>query len=202
VNNPKEDSHPLRTRLGVNGLITPSFGALAMIGWGASFYNGDVNPDFDSLLAQAEVKWYFVPPPGANPLSAPSNLSNVAVGFVRDFEDAFIGSYLERNRGYARFSYLFAGQFLLVSEAGVGSVTYPQLPAPAFSLGGDAAAGWTDLRVDGKLFGEYRFLDWLGANLEFTYGGYFSDTQLTTDGATDVLGFQRFSIFGGVRAFL
>ena len=203
--NPKPDSHPLRTRIGVNGLITPSFGALAMIGWGASFYDGDTNPDFDSLLAQAEVKWYFTPPPGADPMKASSTQSNLAVGFVRDYEDAFIGTYLERDRGYARFSYLFGGRFLLVAEAGVGAVVYPELdPATTqFNLGADAAAGWTDLRVDGKVFGEYRFLDWLGANLEFGYDGYFSDTQLEfATGGFDQLGFQRFTVFAGARVFL
>jgi len=206
--NPKPDSHPLRTRIGVNGLITPSFGALAMIGWGASFYGGDTNPDFDSLLAQAEVKWYFTPPPGADPMRASAVQSNLAVGFIRDYEDAFIGTYLERDRGYARFSYLFGGQFLLVAEAGAGAVVYPSLDSATtqFDLGADADAGWTDFRADGKIFGEYRFLDWLGANLELGYGGYFSGTQLqyNTGGSTGLnqLGFQRFTVFAGVRAFL
>jgi hypothetical protein len=203
--NPKPDSHPLRTRLGVNGLITPSFGALAMMGWGASFYSGQANPDFDSLLAQAEVKWYFTPPPGADPLRASAVQSNLAVGFIRDYEDAFIGTYLERDRGYARFSYLFGGEFLLVAEVGGGAVVYPSLDpgTTQFDVGADAANGWTDIRLDGKAFGEYRFLDWLGANLEVTYGGYFSDTQLQfPGGGLDQLGFQRFTIFAGVRAFL
>src|SRR5690606_9637984 len=34
----KTTPHPMRARLGVNGLVTPSFGVLALAGWGASFY--------------------------------------------------------------------------------------------------------------------------------------------------------------------
>ncbi|MCA9620423.1 MAG: hypothetical protein KC731_15480 [Myxococcales bacterium] len=197
----KANSHPLRTRIGVNGLITPSFGALAMIGWGASFYDGDDRPDFDSLLAQAEVKWYFTPPPGADPLRASAVQSNIAAGFIRDYEDAFIGTYLERDRGYLRFSYLFGGQFLLVAEAGAGAVVYPSLPT--YNLGTDADAGWTDVRADGKLFGEWRIKDWLGVNLDFNYNGYFSQTSLSTDPTfSDRLGFQQFTVFGGARVFL
>ena len=34
------DSDPVRARLGLNGLITPSFALLGMVGWGSSFYSG------------------------------------------------------------------------------------------------------------------------------------------------------------------
>ena len=111
----------------------------------------------------------------------------------------------EGNAGDIDFSgSLTGGQ--LVAEASAGAVVYPALdPATTgFDYGADAAAGWTDIRADAKLFGEYRFLDWLGTNLELTYQGYFSDTQLEFDGGNgqDQLGFNRFTVFGGVRAFL
>ncbi len=194
---PKEDSHPLRSRIGVNGLVTPSFGVLALIGWGASFYGGDEPEDFDSLLAQAEVRWYLQPSETTDPMRVNPMLSAIAVGFVRDFEDSFVGSYLERDAGYVRFNYLFGGQFLLVAEVRAGAVVFPNNP----DFG--QPSGWTDFRLDGTLFGEWRITDWLGVNADVQYTGYFSDTTLQFPGLPggDALAFQHVQAYGGVRVF-
>ncbi len=210
INN-KTDSHPLRARLGVNGLITDSFGVLAMVGWGASFYTtqisqstGDVlTQDFDSVIAQAEVKWYISPPENADPMKARNDLSSLAVGFTRDFEDSFIGTYIERNFGYAKFNYLFGGVFLLAADAQAGSVGFPQQVAPDFNN----PAGWTDVRVDASLLGEYRIKDWMGVNLDIGYTGYFSETVLSDEDSagtpfSNALKYQIFKVFGGFRVFL
>jgi hypothetical protein len=203
----KADSHPLRARIGLNGLVTPSFGVLALIGWGASFYADD--QDFDSVLAQAEVKWYLTPTAETDPAKVSSLQSAISVGFIRDFEDSFIGTYVERDQGYARFNYLFGGVFLLVAEVRAGAVVYPPQTDPSY--GDQAAAGWTDVRVDGTLFGEWRVLEWLGLNLDIGYTGYFSDTELEVaeddpstpevEEGTDALGFQDIRAFLGARVF-
>lgn len=197
----KTDSHPLRARIGVNGLVTPSFGVLGLVGWGTSFYQGDEDQNFDSLIAQAELKWYLSPAPAADPMAVTGSLSHVAVGFIRDFSDSYIGTYLERDMGYARFSYLFAGKFVLVAEVRGGAVVFPAQTRVDF--GPDAAPGWTDGQVDGKLFGEWRIKDWLGVNAEVNYTGYFSGTTLQPpdEPLGNALAFQRVSAFAGVRAF-
>ena len=199
--NNKTDSHPLRTRVGLNGLVTPSFGVLALVGWGSSFYTND-DQDFDSVIGQAELKWYLTPTPDSDPMKVSSVLSAVSVGFIRDYEDSYIGTYLEKDMGYARFNYLFGGQFLLVAQVMAGAVVFPPQTNPDYGQAG----GWTDFRMDGNLFGEWRVQDWLGINAQFDYTGYFSDTDLITDPATqtvgDKIGFQQFKIFGGIRAFL
>ena len=196
----KTDSHPLRARIGVNGLVTPTFAVLALIGWGASFYDGDTDVDFDSVLAQAELKW-FLGEAQENPMQQSGSLSYVAVGFTRDFADSFIGTYVERDTGYARFSYLFGGKFILLAEAKVAAVVFPE--QLRVDYGAQAAQGWTDVQVDGRLFGEYRFLDWLGVNAEVTYTGYFSDTTLESGNPNEdnPLAWQRVTAFGGIRAF-
>jgi hypothetical protein len=196
----KSDSHPLRARIGVNGLVTPTFGVLGLVGWGASFYDTDTDHNFDSVLAQAELKWYLSPPSAEDPMAITSSLSHVAVGFIRDYADSFIGTYLEQDMGYARFSYLFGGKFVLVAEARAGAVVFPAQNRT--DLGAQASAGWTDAQVNGKLFGEYRFMDWLGVNAEVTYTGYFSSTSLAPPGdPPNALAFQRVAAFAGLRAF-
>src|SRR5690606_7834212 len=62
----QQDSTPVRARVGVNGLVTNRFALLALVGWGASFYeskNGKPVQDFDSLIAQGELKWFVTPQP-------------------------------------------------------------------------------------------------------------------------------------------
>ncbi len=82
----KTSSHPVRARLGMSGLFTPSFGILAMVGWGASFYNILITgqdkstvQDFNSVLAQAELRWYLQKAATTDPLKVNPLLSAIAV---------------------------------------------------------------------------------------------------------------------------
>jgi hypothetical protein len=197
----KGDSHPLRTRIGLNGLFTRSFAVLALAGWGASFYSGG-DEDFDSLIAQVEARWYLKPSATSDPRKVPATLPSLAFGFVRDFEDSLFGTYVEHDRGYGRFNYLIGGRFLFVAEAGAGALVFPLQTNP--DLGN--AGGWSDVRADGKLFGEYRLKDWLGLNLELSYVGYFSSTRIAWDLGSvtgiDQLGYQNFTAFLGARWFM
>lgn len=197
----KEDSHPLRARIGLNGLVTPSFGLLALVGWGASFYDatGAEQQDFDSVIGQLELRFYLTPSPSTDPMKVSATLSSIAVGFIRDFEDSYVGTYLEKDQGYLRFNYLFGGVFLLVAEARAGAVVFPPQANPDYGQ----SDGWTDVRVDGTLFGEWRIKDWLGLNAEVAYTGYFSDTtlQFAGGGAGDELAYQDIRAFLGLRVF-
>lgn len=201
----KTASHPVRARLGVNGLITPAFAVLALAGWGSSFYTsaGPDTQDFDSVIGQLELKWYLDVNPSTDPLKATGSLSSLSVGFVRDFDDSYLGTYLERDRGFARLSYFFGGTFLMVAEGGAGAVIFPAQSNPDFGQ----PAGWTDLRVDARLFGEYRVKDWLGIDAQVSYTGYFSNTTLVFDPSLgdqgrDEMKYQGVSAFLGVRWFM
>jgi hypothetical protein len=199
-------SHPLRAQIGVNGLVTPSFGLLALAGWGASFYTPAGQDDFDSLIGRLELKWFITPNPGTDPSAATLALSSLTAGFARDFEDSYLGTYLERNRGYLKLQYFFAGRFLLVVDGGVAAVVYPGITT-ANGVGNQAA--WTDVRVDASLFGEYRLKDSFGINTTLRYGSNISDTRLVIDAASspgregrDSLQWQQFEAYLGVRWFL
>ena len=170
----KTSSHPLRTTIGVNGLITSSFSALATVGWGASFYSapsigGEQN--FNSVIGQLELKWFITPNPTTDPGAATLSLSSLAVGFSRDFFDSYIGTYFERDRFYANLSYFFGGRFLVVVDAGAGPIIYP--PDAALEV-----LPHTDVRIDASLFGEYRFKDSFGLNATVRYGQNVSGTTI------------------------
>lgn len=196
----KTGSHPVRAQLGLNGLLTPTLGVTLLAGWGASFYQGTAQQDFDSVIGTAEVRWYLTPNPQAQPKEATLALSSLAVGFQRDFADSYIGTYFERDRGYLNFAYFFGGRFLLMVDGGAAAIRYPTIT----SLGSStlaAAKPFTDVRLDGTLFGEYRLADSFGINATVRYAHNLSNTVLSV-GGYDELQWQRFETYLGVRWFM
>ncbi|APR87102.1 hypothetical protein A7982_12451 [Minicystis rosea] len=195
----KLSSHPMRARLGINGLITPSFSILALAGWGASFYK--VTPDapdqnFDSVIGQLELKWFLTPNPSANTTQASPSLSAISVGFLRDFYDSYIGNYFERDRGYLSFSYFYGGKFLIVLEGGAGPVIYPKF----LSKAAGEQEGFTDIRFDASLFAEYRFKDQFGVSASVRYNENVNKHPIpVSDGKSDDLSFRQIETYLGFR---
>jgi hypothetical protein len=209
-----DDSTPVRARIGLNGLVTDRFALLALVGWGASFYSTAVlpqQPQYDSVIGQAEVKWFLAASPGvASALSDVSlTLSSIALGYNRDFQNSYLGNFYGSDRGYLRFSYLFAGRVLATLEGGLGAIEYPNMywlpPVPAALSPRHSA--FTDLRADATAFGEYRVGESLGLNLTLRYTGNFSNTHDMPDQPPPAAGvfdmaWSRFEAFLGARWFL
>ncbi len=204
-----DNSTPLRARIGLNGLVTDLFALLALVGWGASFFDTSQfaqQPQYDSVIGQAELKWFLAASPGvAAALSDVSlSLSSIAVGYSRDFQNSYLGDYSGRDRGYLRFSYLFAGKVLLTLEGGVGAVEYPNLywlsPVQL------RHASFTDIRADATLFGEYRLGEAFGINATIRYTSNISNVHDMPDQegspALFDMSWNRLEAFLGVRWFL
>jgi hypothetical protein len=197
-NNNKVGSHPMRALIGINGLFTSSFAVLAMVGWGASFYqatNGAQTQNFDSAIGQAELKWFITPNPSTDPAAATVALSSISVGFLRDFYDSYIGNYFERDRGYLSLSYFYGGKFLLVLDGGAGPVIYP--PMPNLKVTGTT----TNIRIDTSLFAEYRFKDAFGLNATVRYNDNIdpNGTVITNGAAQSHLSFREIEAYLGLR---
>ena len=204
ANSPKglQDSTPLRTRVGLSGLITDRMSLLLMGGWGASFYSGRgrAGEDFDSFIGQAELRFYLTGEAPEAGTSAPS-LSSIAIGFTRDFQNSYLSDYYESDRGYIAVSALFAQRFLLSINAGAAAIHYAPVLDPVSGTV-VTANGFTDARFDATLFGEYRVRDWLGFNATFQVLDEASSTVLHyPSGNTLDMKFVRYQILGGVRAF-
>jgi hypothetical protein len=203
-------STPVRTRIGLNGLISERFAALVLVGWAASLYDTSTvaqQPQYDTVIGQAELTWFLTPAPGigvARDLTL--SLSSVSLGYNRDFQNSYLGNYYGSDRGYLRFAYFFAGRALINLEGGVGALEYPTM---YWSPMVPRHPAFTDIRADATLFAEYRFSDSVGLNTTVRYTANFSNTHDMPDQppSTGVHGvfdmaWTRFEAFLGLRWFL
>jgi len=206
-------STPVRARIGMNGLVTDRFAALAIVGWGATFLDTSQLPlqkQYDSVIGQAELKWFLAASPGiANATELGLALSSIAVGYVRDFQLSYIGNYYGTDRGYLKFSYFFAGRALTTLEGGVGAIEYPTILNPPGAVGPAVRHdAFTDTRADATLFSEYRFTDAFGINTTLRYSQNFSKAQILPIGSPlgsttlYAMSWQRFEAYLGLRFFM
>jgi hypothetical protein len=199
------NSTPVRARIGLNGLITDRFAATALVGWGASFYSNTLpgQTQYDSVIGQAELKWFLSASPGvAGASDLGLALSSIALGYTRDFANSYLGNYYGTDRGYLKFSYFFAGRALVTLEGGVGAIEYPNL---IWGDGQPRHSAFTDIRADATLFSEYRFTETFGLNATLRYTANFSNAQVpdaeTGTGFYD-MSWKRFEAYLGVRWFM
>jgi putative beta-barrel porin BBP2 len=211
-------STPVRTRIGINGLITDRFAAEAAVGWGASFFSAVSNfpqePQYDSVIAHAELKWFLSASPGIEDATKVGlTLSSIAIGYDRNFQTSYLGDYAGTDKGYLKFNYLFAGRALVSLEGSATAMEYPDLYWATGSTYTLRHSAYTDAMIAAVLFGEYRFTNSFGLNLSLRYTQNVSNTQLavapTAPGAMPpaVGGFydmawNRFEAFIGLRWFL
>lgn len=203
---PLHSSDPVRTRIGISGLITPRFQLLALAGYGGSFFSPGSSPQvkqYDSVIGNAELKFFLTAPPEAGqPGGLSLTQSSLALGYTRDFQTSYVSDFYGLDRGYLKFSYFFAGRAVISLEGGAGAIEYPVLALPS----SPKFPGFTDARIDGTLFAEYRFTNYLGLNGTFRYTTNLSNTELPIGTATApqlyAMQWQRFEAYLGVRLFL
>jgi hypothetical protein len=204
---------PVRARLGLNGLISDRFAVLAVAGWGATFLDNPAGfgdqPQYDSVIGQAELKWYLSAGPGvASPTDVGLALSSLALGYTRDFQQSLLGNYYGSDRGYLRFSYFFAGRALLTIDGGVAAVEYPTilwgqpLPLGVPANNNVRQNAFTDIRPDATVFGEYRFTDAFAINATFRYTSNLSNVALASVGGAQTTASQTSMEWSRIEAFL
>jgi hypothetical protein len=208
------DSTPLRTRFGITGLITDSFGALAAAGYGATFFKDPAaasSTQYDSINGQVEGT-YYLGRGGANdePGQATLLLSTVSLGFLRDFQNSLLANFYITDKLYGRLEYWYGGRVTARFEVYGERLDFP----PAFinpNLGSApvaATSSFTNYRLGGSIFAEYRFSSAFGLNTTIDYVQQFSSTLLpagalpgtVTQGFFDQ-NYNRIQAFLGFRYF-
>jgi hypothetical protein len=181
----RPDGDIVRSRIGLNGLVTNVFGFTVMGGWGSTFYDskvpGDPGTDYDSFIGQAEARFYLSNPPREAGVddSRPSRPglfpSTIAIGYTRDFAQSYISNFYQRDRGYATLSYFFGGVVLASLTGGVARNSFPA------SYHGDGRPPTTDFvatSFDLTAFAEYRPVPNVGINLTGSYQRFDTDQRI------------------------
>ncbi|HWZ90144.1 MAG TPA: hypothetical protein VNW92_14875 [Polyangiaceae bacterium] len=192
----QSDGNIMRSSIGLNGLVTNHFGLLGLIGWAGTFYDprtGQPSQQFDSIVAQAELKWYITAQQSLDATSAPVGLSWVALGYTRDVANSYLGNFYQRDRGYAQVSYLLGGTFVAALNAGLANIAFPNSASHA---------AFSEQRLDASVFGEYRVSNTVGINSTVNYIRNFTDVSVGAGPNPDYLAFQQWQAFLGVRWFL
>ncbi len=207
------DSTPLRSRIGLSGLVGPRFGLLAMLGYGASFVQdngvagvqqygfGYASKSFPGIIGQLEARFFLTANPAAeqNPTAVSLSVSSISVGYARDFAQSYLGSFYGSDRGYLKFNYFFGGRALVSLEGGAGAREYPNV----FDSGmNQVHAAFVDPAIDATLFAEYRFSNTLGLNTTLRYTQEISNVTLPYPSGTFGMDFLRFEAYLGFRWFM
>ncbi len=210
----ENDGQILRSRVGINGLITTRLSALLMVGWAGTFYDtnragagGTPAPQqFDSVTGQAELKYYVSGGQETlNPSSVPVGLSYVSLGVTRDVANSYLGNFYQRDRVYAGVSYLLGGRFIATLNGGFSNIEFP---TSFFENGQTQQPEFSEQRVDASLFTEYRLNNVFALNATVNYDQNITDVAVPTDSADptnpnsqDPLKFRRWQLFAGARLF-
>lgn len=199
------------TMVGINGLITNHWGALALLGWSSTFFESprtNTSQNFDSFVGQGEITWYPMPQPKLLEGERPVGLSAVSVGYHRTWSISYLGEYFQRDRAYGKMVYFFAQKFVLMLVGGLSHITRP----PAYFANGQEVPNVTapENRIDATAFLEYRVGASVGINATFRYDTELNDKLIPAAPATaanpnpagDDLKFSRYQVFLGARWFL
>jgi hypothetical protein len=206
------DSTPLRTRLGVTGLVTERVGLLLAAGYGATFFKNPgaaSSTQYDSVNGQAEATFHLGQGAGSDePGQATLLLSTFSLGVLRDFQNSLLGNFYNVNRAYAKLEYWFGGRTVLRLDAYGEQLNYPEIYINNGTAPVLAHSDFTNYRVGGGIFGEYRFTSSFGINTTIEYAETISDTQIPANTAAPGaaaqvfdLNYRRFQAFIGARYF-
>lgn len=184
----RNDSTRVRSKLGLNGALTPRIGFTLAGGYGAGFFEDE--SDYESVIAQIEARWRL------------RETVLWALGYDREFSTAFQGNFARMDRIKTRLQAMLGGAFLLGARAELTFVDFgrdDRLADPERD----------DIHLLTNLNGEYRFTDWFAVTAEFGYLRNFTDYVYVIDDPADpgppfVDGaeYERFEAWLGVRAFL
>lgn len=204
---PQPDGSFVRSRIGLNGLLTNFMGFTLMGGWASTFYDakaGAPKQDFDSFVGQAELRFFLANPP-QDPENRPGLYpSTLSFGYQRDFSTSYIGNFYQSDRGYASLGYFLNRRIYATLGAGVARLSYPE---SFFETGQKRNDPFVNTMVDASAFFEYRFFGTFGVNASVMYTQMLSDELLPNTplanpanaGDFDNLRWQRIQALLGVR---
>jgi len=189
----QSDSTRVRTRVGINGVVTPRFSGTVAVGYGAAFVDNDAIAERETFNADVQLRFQLAP------------TSKLSIGYDRTTAGSIVGNYRVQDRVSAGFQWLLGGSFLLSLDASAAHVDYGTLlitDSSGMPLVDGERKDWI---LNAQLFAEYRATNWLGINVTLGYTGVITDFEYPNSAmgvsVLDPAGFNKFEAWLGARVF-
>ncbi len=191
------DNRKIRTRIGLNGAITPSFSVRMLVGYAAfDIDNEDLNEHEDivgdltlsmKIAEKHKFEGGYTRDLTSSPLGAWIRTDGVRAALGFDFGALNLGI----NASYA---YLTYGPVLVANETGDGVV----------GAGVDYGSKRRDHKIDAGISSEYVVLEWLALTLDGSVTDVITDFDFRAlesgEPVPDPAAYLAFTVVGGVRA--
>lgn len=187
---------PIRTRLGLNGLLSERVSLELFGGYQGTYIT--LGDNADTFVGSAEIKYRFGPE------------TAFSFGVQRDMSPSVLGGYYIRNWAHLGVNQMFGGRFYLNAQGGGGIYEYgysaDSTGAPSGRVTGPAgfffdptSRRFTAVRIEGRLYAEFRATDWFGIIASTNVSANLTDAQLSAGAIGVALSWLRFEAFGGLR---
>jgi hypothetical protein len=170
----------IATRAGLKGALSSTLGFTLAAGYGAGLFDND--NDYENVLGAVELRWRPGPPFVWH------------LGYDREYDTAFQGNFARIDRVRTKLG-LHLGTAVVIGLR--GEISF-------ISFGDDPQGTRRDVHLLTRLDGEYRVLPWLAFTGEVGYLRNFTDfeyTQMINQMQGDPAEYDRFEVWGGMRAF-
>jgi hypothetical protein len=194
---------PISSQLGINGLITSSFGALLLGGWKVMFAdampNGTVQ-ELDTPIGRAEVTWFIDKQGTVAAAEGSAGFSTLKLGVLHDGFASELSTHYRLTKGYLSLSAILGSVVFLQASGGVAFVRHVQpLDDNGAPLASEDIKEW---RQDAALYAEYRLSSTLALFSNSSFSASPKNNRVSLGGGIDSLKYQRFTSLLGVRWFL
>lgn len=195
-----QDSLRFRTRVGLNGAITKSMTARALVGYALTHFNDSFLEDHEDVVGEASLAWNF----------GLARRSQFQVGYQRDLVASAMGGWIRSDRGSFMLSAYLGRVVLLSFEGGVSGLQYGRVlgidprTREVVPLGANQSTDRHDIRLDSALRGEVRLTNWLSLLAEVVGQAVITDfkyaVRYTDLVVPDPAQYWTVRAFGGIRA--
>lgn len=188
----------VRARMGFVGAFTDKISTTLSLGYAGLFYFNRtiaaIAQEQETITAQAMLGVTLSP------------TIKFQLGYRRNLAPALTGNYSISNVFYGNLEWLIAGSFLVAFRTSVNLLGFgPLLDAAGDPLGVGGASDRNDILINGALFAEYRFTDWLALTLDLNLQADITDFEYQRDidmvTVADPADYLKFHAWLGVRVF-
>jgi hypothetical protein len=168
------DSAPLRSTLGIKGLLTRQIDFSIDGGYAISSY--DEGEDFSGWIADVRAGLFFTPE------------AHLSVGWERGFYDSSFSNYYVFNR-YSGHLNVAAGDWLVGGNGGFESRQYSHVESPVLEIAGStiplySSEDRTDPLIVADTYLSWQFVDWGRISASYQFTGNLTDFVVTTGRAS------------------